>query len=246
MDAFSTGVYVGAPMVDKRSKLIVVDKAEHAKAAADWILKQADLCAKARGVCTIALAGGGTPRPVYEELGRSDKLPWDQIDWYFGDERCVPMDHPDSNYRMVLETLFKDHLEAVGRTYRMPGDAPDLESAADHYGRRFPETVDILLLGLGPDGHTASLFPGSPALDVRDRRVVPIEGPKPPHKRLTITPPVIENARTVVMLAAGLEKAPMVARALGGALDVKAVPAQLARQATWIVDHAAAGQILNP
>ena len=233
-------------MAEKRSKLIVVEKAEYAKTAADWILKQADMAATARGVCTIALAGGTTPRPVYEELGRRDALPWDQIDWYFSDERGVPMDHPESNYRMVLETLFKHHIEALGRTYRMPADAPDVESAADHYGRRFPDTVDILILGLGSDGHTASLFPGSPALEVDTRRVVASRSPKPPHERLTITRPVIENARSIVMLATGVEKAPMVARALGGALDVKAVPAQLARTATWIVDQAAAGQVLNP
>jgi 6-phosphogluconolactonase len=239
-------VYLVARMADKRSKLIVVDKTEHAQAAADWIARQAEQVAKARGVCTIALAGGGTPRPVYEALGRSDQLPWDQIDWYFGDERRVAMDHPDSNYHMVLETLFKNHIEALGRTYRMPADAPDLEAAAEHYGRRFPEPVDILLLGMGSDGHTASLFPGSPALDVRDRRVVPAESPKPTHQRLTITPAVIENARTILMLVSGVEKAPMVARALGGALNVKAVPAQLARQATWIVDQGAAGQMLNP
>ena len=110
-------------MADKRSKLIVVDKAGYAKTAADWIQKQAEQAAKSRGVCTIALAGGGTPRPVYEELGRSAALPWDQIDWYFSDERRVPMDHPESNYRMVRETLFKEHVEALGRTYRMPADA---------------------------------------------------------------------------------------------------------------------------
>lgn len=233
-------------MADKRSKLIVVDKADYARTAADWILRQAEQAAKARGVCTVALAGGGTPRPVYEELGRSNTLPWDQIDWYFSDERGVPMDHPESNYHMVLGTLFKAHIEALGRTYRMPADAHDIESAADNYGRRFPDPVDILLLGLGTDGHTASLFPGSPAVDVRDHRVVPSRSPKAPHQRLTITPAVIENARSVVMLATGVEKAPMVARALGGPLDVKAVPAQLARQATWIVDQAAAGQVLNP
>jgi 6-phosphogluconolactonase len=233
-------------MVEKRSKLIVAGRAEYAKTAADWIRKQAELAAKTRGVCTIALAGGSTPRAVYQELGRADTLPWDQIDWYFGDERGVPMDHPESNYHMVLETLFQHHIEALGRTYRMPADAHDIEAAADNYGRRFPEPVDILLLGLGTDGHTASLFPGSPALDIDDRRVVPSRSPKAPHQRLTITPPVIENARTIVMLATGVEKAPMVARALGGALDVKTGPAQLARQATWIVDQAAGGQMLNP
>lgn len=231
-------------MSEKRSKLIVVAKDALAKTAAEWIERQADLAAKARGVCTIALAGGGTPKPVYEILAGSAKLPWDQIDWYFGDERAVPMDHPESNYRMVLETLFREHPEALGRTYRMPADAPDRESAADHHGRRFPEPVDILLLGMGPDGHTASLFPGSPALDERERRVVPVDGcPKPPQARMTVTPRVFENARSILMIASGIEKAPMVARALGGALDVKAVPAQLARQGTWMVDPAAAGQI---
>lgn len=233
-------------MLEKRSKLIVVPASDLPKTAADWIVRQAEQAAKARGVCSIALAGGGTPRPVYEALSDDPRLPWDQIDWYFSDERCVPMDHPDSNYRMVRETLFKTHLEAVGRTYRMPGDAPDLELAAEHYGRRFPESVDVLLLGMGPDGHTASLFPGSPALDIQDRRVAVVVGPKPPPRRFTITPPVIEKARSILMLVSGIEKAPMLARALGGGNDVKAVPAQLARAGTWIVDQAAASRMLNP
>lgn len=236
-------------MSDKRSKLMVVEASALARTAAEWILKQIETAARSRGVCSVALAGGSTPRALYEVLGNSDlaeRLPWEQVDWYFGDERAVPMDHPESNYKLVLDTLFRLHREGVGRTYRMPADAPDPEAAADHYGRRFPETVDLLLLGMGPDGHTASLFPGSPALDVRDRRVVATEGPKPPHRRMTITPPVIENARSVVVLAAGIEKAAMVARALGGPLDVKAVPAQLARHGTWFVDPAAAGQMLNP
>ena len=236
-------------MAEKRTKLIVAEPKDLARTAAEWILKQIQAAARARGVCTVSLAGGSTPRPVYELLGNSelaDALPWEQVDWYFGDERAVPMDHPESNYKLVLDSLFRTHLEGLGRTYRMPADSPDPERAADHYGRRFPESVDVLLLGMGGDGHTASLFPGSPALDVRDRRVVPTEGPKPPHRRMTITPPVLENARSIVMLASGVEKAAMLARALGGALDVKAVPAQLARQGTWIVDPGAAGQMLNP
>jgi 6-phosphogluconolactonase len=236
-------------MAEKRSKLIVADPKDLARTAAEWILKQIQAAARGRGVCTVALSGGSTPRPVYELLGNSDladKLPWDQVDWYFSDERAVPMDHADSNFKLVLDTLFRSHLEGMGRTYRMPADAQDPERAADHYGRRFPESVDLLLLGMGADGHTASLFPGSPALDVRDRRVVPTEGPKPPHRRMTITPPVIENARTIVMLVSGVDKAPMLSRALGDALNTKAVPAQLARQGTWIVDPAAAGRLLNP
>ncbi|HYE97773.1 MAG TPA: 6-phosphogluconolactonase [Planctomycetota bacterium] len=238
-------------MSEKRSKLIVVkDAAELARAGADWICRTVEHVAKTRGLCSIALAGGGTPKPVYEELASGDigeRFPWSQVDWYFGDERAVPMDDPDSNYRLVLETMLTRHPEAIGRTYRMPADAANAEDAARRYGRRMPHPLDIVILGMGADGHTASLFPGSPTLDVQDERVIPVEdAPKKPAKRMTITGPVIQACPNVLMLVAGIDKAPMVARALGGPLDVKACPAQLARHATWIVDHAAATKVLNP
>lgn len=197
--------------------------------AADWIRRRIEEAVDARGACHVALAGGSTPRPVYERLG-AGPLPWDRLDWWFGDERAVPPDHSESNYRMVLDTLRPKDL---ARVHRMPADAPDLEAAADDYGRRLPPQLDLLVLGMGPDGHTASLFPGSPALDIRHRRVVPVIGPKPPPRRLTITPPVIEAARAIVVLAGGADKSAMVARALEGPLDVKAVPAQLARRGAW-------------
>lgn len=238
-------------MSDKRSKLIVAkDLAEMAATGAAWICRAVEHMARTRGLCSIGLAGGSTPRPVYEALATGEigeRFPWSQTDWYFGDERAVPMDHPDSNYRLALETMLMRHPEAIGRTYRMPADAPDAVEAARRYGRRMPEPLDVLILGMGADGHTASLFPGSAALDVKDDRVVPIDdAPKKPSKRMTITPPVIRSCPNVLVLVAGIDKAPMVARAIGGPLDVKACPAQLARHATWIVDHAAATKVLNP
>ncbi|MBI3857829.1 MAG: 6-phosphogluconolactonase [Planctomycetes bacterium] len=232
-----------------RLKLLVArDREELRRLGAETIGKKIVSAVQARGLCSMALSGGSTPGPVYEELGNSDlaeKIPWPQLEIYFADERAVPVDHPDSNYRLVMETLLKSHPEAVGQTYRMPADAPDREQAAKRYGRRLPDPIDVLVLGMGADGHTASLFPGSPALDQHEERVVAVTAPKPPPERMTITPAVIERSRSIVMIVAGLDKAPMVARALSGVADPKVVPAQLARRAIWVVDKEAASQ-LNP
>jgi 6-phosphogluconolactonase len=233
-----------------RVKLLVArDRDELRRLAAETIAKKIISSVQARGVCAIALSGGSTPGPVYQELGTSDladKIPWAQLEIFFADERAVPIDHPESNYRLVLETLLRTHPEALGQTYRMPADSPDKEQAANRYGRRLPDPLDVLVLGMGADGHTASLFPGSPALDEHEARVVAVTAPKPPPERMTITPAVIERSRTIIMLAAGVEKSHMVSRALGGPADPKTVPAQLARRAIWIVDQAAAGGMLNP
>ncbi len=233
-----------------RLKLLVAhSREEFSRTAAEWILRQADFAVRTRGVCALGLSGGSTPRSVYEELGNgelSEKFPWTQTEFFFGDERAVPIDDPESNYRMVRETLLRSHPEALGSVYRMPADAPDPDEAAARYGRRLPDPLDVLILGMGADGHTASLFPGSPAIDEKEALVLAVEGPAPPPRRMTITPPVIERARQTLVLATGIEKAAMVGKALGGAFDPKAVPAQLARKATWIVDHAAATHVLNP
>lgn len=229
--------------------LIAKDRNELHRLAAETIARKIHNAVQARGVCAIALSGGSTPGPVYEELGNSDlaaKIPWAQLEIFFADERAVPADHPESNYRLVMETLLKSHPEAVGQTYRMPADASDKEQAAKRYGRRLPDPLDVLVLGMGADGHTASLFPGSPALDELDARVVAVTAPKPPAERMTITPVVIERTRAIVMIAAGVEKSHMVARVLSGLADPKTIPAQLARRAIWIVDQAAAGGMLNP
>ena len=233
-----------------RLKLVVVrDREELRRVAAERIARKIQAAVQARGSCALALSGGTTPGPVYQELGSSDlaaKIPWTQLEIYFADERAVPIDDPESNYRLVKETLLNLHPEVLGQTYRMPADAPDPVPAAKRYARRLPDPLDLLVLGMGADGHTASLFPGSPALDELEERVVPVVGPKPPPRRMTITPAVIRRARTIVMLAAGPEKAPMVSRILGGVTDPKEVPAGLAVRALWIVDQAAAGSLNTP
>ena len=225
---------------------VVPDDRALARRAAEWLVEKARAAVAARGACAVALAGGTTPRAAYEVLATSAlarALPWGAIDWYFGDERAVPFDHPDSNYRLASETLFAGRPEALDRARRMPADAADADAAAREYGRLLPDPLDVVLLGMGEDGHTASLFPGSPALEERSERVVAVTGPKPPHRRLTLTPAVIESARDVLVLASGAGKAEALARALEGPLDVSALPIQLARAGTWIVDAPAASRL---
>jgi 6-phosphogluconolactonase len=223
--------------------VVAPDARALARRAAERIVEMTRAAVAERGRCAVALAGGTTPRAAYEVLGESAlaaAVPWAAISWYFGDERAVPPDHPESNYRAACETLFAHRPEARERVYRMPAEAADLELAARAYGELLPDPLDLVLLGIGEDGHTASLFPGSPALEERFDRVVTVLSPKPPARRMTITPPVIEAARDVLVLVAGPAKAAMLARALEGPLDVHTLPVQLARDRTFIVDAAAA------
>jgi 6-phosphogluconolactonase len=223
--------------------VVVPDARALARRAAERIVELTRAAVKSRGTCSVALAGGSTPRATYEVLATSAlaaAVPWGAISWYFGDERAVPPDHPDSNYRLARETLFADRPALLEHVHRMPADAADLEAAARRYGAVLPDPLDVLLLGVGEDGHTASLFPRLPALSERTARVVVVTGPKPPNPRLSVTAPVIERAREVLVLASGAGKADAVARALEGPFDTGAVPVQLARSRTWIVDRDAA------
>ncbi|HEX9188066.1 MAG TPA: 6-phosphogluconolactonase [Vicinamibacteria bacterium] len=226
--------------------LVVPDDRALARRAAEWIVERTRAAVTARGTCAVALAGGSTPRATYEVLAASAlarALPWPAIAWYFGDERAVPPDDPESNYRAAAESLFAGRPEMLERVHRMPADAALPELAAKEYGRLLPDPLDVLLLGMGEDGHTASLFPGAPALGERAERAVAATGPKAPYRRMTITPPVIERARDVLVLASGAGKAETLARALEGPVDVSALPVQLALRGTWIVDAAAAGRL---
>jgi len=152
---------------------------------------------------TVALAGGATPRRLYERLAQLDYA-WAETDVCFGDERCVPPNHPDSNFRMASEALLS-HVRA--RVHHMPGETCDAagyeEELAGIFGRDLPR-FDLVFLGLGADGHAASLFPGDPALDERERWVVRVE--RADHARLTMTLPVLSAARTAVFLVSGEAK----------------------------------------
>jgi 6-phosphogluconolactonase len=180
---------------------------------------------------SIALAGGSTPRPVYQRL----ELPWDKVDLYFGDER----DHEDTNWRMAGDVLLQ---RVPARAHRMPAER-GLDGASE-YAAILPDVLDVVVLGMGDDLHTASLFPLDAALASTDKvAFVPMSPTSPRCPRLTITPAVIAAARTVVVLVAGASKAGPLVTALRGEYDPLRFPVQLARGGTWIVDRAAAANL---
>jgi 6-phosphogluconolactonase len=209
-----------------------------------------------RGRFAVALAGGSTPKATYEVLARdyANELDWSRVHVFFGDERTVPPDHEDSNYRMAYETLLS-HVP-VGSVHRMRGELPPDEAAAAYeeelrafFGQVDVPRFDLILCGLGEDGHTLSLFPETAALDVNDRWVVANPVLKLGTTRLTLTIPVLNVSRAVTFVVAKESKAEALKEVLEGDADPRAYPAKLvrpeSRDLTWMVDRAAA-RLLKP
>jgi len=225
--------------------VVVRDGEEWVRTAADRIADALRHAVASGTRPSLALSGGSTPRPVYARLATLSDLPWSEVEFFFGDERCVPPGSPDSNYAMAREMLLGP-LGLDARVHRMEADRPDRRAAADDYAALLPPHLTVLLLGLGREGHTASLFPGSWALGERSRKVVPVSVPATPPERLTITPLVIEEAVHLFVLARGEEKADAAARALEAPWAPEVCPAQLARRGTWLLDPAAAAHLSRP
>ena len=163
----------------------------------------------ANGRASLAVSGGRTPWPILSAMSRTD-LDWPHLDVYQVDERVAPAGDPSRNLTGLVTALL-DHVPAV--VYPMPVEAPDLEAAAHAYSQELPEILDVVHLGLGDDGHTASLVPGDPVLDVDDRAVA-ITEPYRGHRRMTLTYPALERAAAIVWIVAGTDKASMVERLL--------------------------------
>lgn len=192
---------------------------------------------------SLAVSGGELARRCYERLAddAGNQIDWWKVDIYWGDERCVPLDHPDSNYRMVRESLL-ERVGAVNANYPMRCD-----EGADPYQLRLGELgrIDLVHLGMGPDGHTASLFQGSPALDADPGRLVVMNhdpGSTNPHQRMTLTYAGIERARLVLVTVAGEEKHEALARVAAGDAALPAARVR-AERLLWIADPAAAGDL---
>jgi 6-phosphogluconolactonase len=220
-----------------------------AEAAAEAFAKEAARSIRETGRFTVALAGGSTPKRTYELLATEyaeQDLDWSKVHVFFGDERTVPPEHEDSNYRMAYETLLS--CVPVGSVYRMRGELDPSQAAVlyeeelvDFFGD--PPRLDLILLGIGEDGHTASLFPRTTALDLRERWVVENPVEKLGNTRLTLTVPTIDAARKIIFLAAGEGKAEALKEILEGRADPHDYPAKLIRPASspvWMVDRAAA------
>ncbi len=230
-------------------------------AAADELIELARTAIAARGRFHVALSGGSTPRRLFQVLAaRPDALPWGQVELWWGDERCVPPDHADSNFGMaqaaLIEPLRRHGLGAgEARVHRIHGEL-DPGGSARAYEDELraalgdPPVLDLALLGLGPDGHTASLFPDSPAASETRRLAManPVRSPLVPGgaaTRITLTAPMLSRARWIRFLVAGADKAGALAAVLEGPREPRRYPAQLVEGAdvAWLVDEAAAGQL---
>jgi 6-phosphogluconolactonase len=223
--------------------LVLPDLAAVQAAAARRFVAAARAAVRARGRFCVALAGGTTPRGTYERL-RAAPVPWQRCHIFFGDERGVPPDHPDSNYRMARQALL-DHVPVPPeQVHRLPADAPDGDAACRAYERLLPDRFDLVLLGLGPEAHTASLFPGAAAVGERRRRVVAYFVDAAHGRRMTLTPPALSAAELILFLVAGADKAAAVAAVLRGPRDPLRYPAQaIAGNTLWLLDRAAAGRL---
>ena len=214
-----------------------------------------------RGRFNVVLSGGSTPRELYQILasrGYRQQIDWANTEFFFGDERSVPADDPDSNFRMVREALFEKIALLDEQIHRMHAEEDDLDRAAGAYqdliANRFrtdptadPPIFDLILLGMGPDGHTASLFPDTKALGEQQRWVVANDVPQLETRRMTITVPIINAARSVIFLIAGESKASPLFEVLCGVNDPERFPSQRIAPTngslTFLVDESAASKL---
>jgi 6-phosphogluconolactonase len=242
------------------------DKEELSRAAADQVRRIAQRSIERLGKFTIALSGGSTPRRMYELLADEplrSQIDWSKVQFFWGDERSVPPDHKDSDFGMARDAMLSKLPIDGAQVHRMRAESADLDAAAADYEAEIARTLgrgvgqvllgrprpfDLVLLGLGGDGHTASLFPETAALDETQRWVVKNPVPQLATTRLTLTPPMINAARYVIFVVSGADKSEVLAQVIGGPSDPKKLPAQLIRpftgEALWFVDRAASAGLL--
>ena len=199
-----------------------------------------------KSVCTLMLTGGRSAEKIYatwSEFPEFQKL--SGVHFYFTDERCVAPDSLDSNYGMVMRTLFKNNIPLGCSLFRIEADNLDNDFAADHYAKKLPHSIDVMLLGLGDDGHIASLFPRNAALRETSRQVLFTTAPQSPCNRVTITPVVIHRAKFIYMLASGLTKSKALSQAMLDSNDFDSLPVRLVPNADWLIDLELKTQQMN-
>lgn len=245
-----------------RDVVVLADLAAVARAAANRLVARARESIAGHGTFSVALSGGSTPRALFDVLASDDyrdRIEWGRARVFWSDERCVPPDHPDSNYRLAHEALLSKVAIAPGNAHRLRGEIDPGQAALEYEQivRRevaAPATggapaFDLILLGMGRDGHTASLFPGTVVLREDTRLVAANFVPRLNAHRLTFTPPLINAAASVTFMVAGSDKAETLRAVLEGEHQPEALPAQIVGPAngrvTWLVDRAAATQLRN-
>lgn len=223
--------------------------------AADFIIHAANEAIVRHGRFTLALSGGSTPKKLYGMLGEppySTLINWSLVEVFWSDERNVPPDDPESNYHMANEVLLSKVPIPASQVHRMPADEAERDAASQAYTETMQRVFgtggipafDLVQLGMGPEAHTASLFPHQASLHEQKRLVMPVSVPKPPPPRLTFTPPLLNAARNILFLVTGAEKAEAVQAVLEGNYQPDEYPAQIVRptagSVTWMLDEAAA------
>ena len=236
------------------------DPEELSHAAAEAFCRIGRDAVAARGRYDVVLSGGSSPRRTYELLAAEyrEQLTWERVQFFWGDERAVPPRDKNSNFGMARDALLDPLAISREQIHRIEGEREDLDAAAREYQDEIarilveppdgpPPAFDLVLLGMGADGHTASLLPGSSALDESERWVVAQHAPSLGADRVTMTPPVFNAARHVLFLVAGRDKAEMLAQVIEGPQDPRRLPAQAIQPApgdiAWFVDRLAAANL---
>ena len=234
-------------------------------AAAEQVCRIGQLAFETTGRFSLVLSGGTTPKPLYELLSAppfSTSLDWTKVEFFWGDERVVAPDSPESNYRMARDAMFDKLKVPAEHIHRIRAEEKDLDKAAQAYeeeiekvigkvagvGRR-PPSFNLFLLGMGPDGHTASIYPDTDAVHVTDRWVIPVDVPSLNAKRITMTPTLINRAHFIIFIVTGRNKADVVHDVLQGPRNPRHCPAQLIHPLTgeviWFADAEASSKLIQ-
>jgi 6-phosphogluconolactonase len=228
------------------------------RAAAELFTALAKQCIAAQGRFAVALSGGATPRGMYTLLGSTpyrENVEWEHVHVFWADERCVPGDHPESNFKLAVDAFLSRVAMPRENIHRIKGEEGPGRAAQDYeqelrsfFGPALFPVFDLIILGAGEDGHTASLFPGSASLHERTRLALPVSLEPPKLNRVTLTPPVLNNAAEVLFLASGRAKAGVV-HAIVEKGNPVSYPAGLVQtvhgRVTWFIDKQAAGLLTN-
>ena len=236
------------------------DKEKMSREAANYVTRVAREAIATRNQFSIALSGGSTPGRLYELLASEpyrSQIDWSMVQIFWSDERCVPPEDAQSNFFLAQGAMLSKLDLRPEQIHRMPADRSDREQAAEDYATEIRQTLggdipafDVVQLGMGPEAHTASLFPHQPALREQKRLIMPVSVPKPPPDRLTFTPPLLTAARHLLFLATGADKAQALHAVLEGPDEPEEYPTQLIVRQTrgevvWMLDPAIAQQIQN-
>jgi 6-phosphogluconolactonase len=240
------------------SVVVYPDSDTLSHAAAQYVVRVAQEAIASHGRFTFALSGGSTPKKLYELLAQEpyrSQIDWALIEIFWSDERCVPPESVDSNFLLAQQALLSKVPIPASQIHRMPAEMEDRDAASLLYTRTMQEAFgtdgvpafDLMQLGMGPEGHTASLFPHQPSLHEQQRLVMPVSVPKPPPPRLTFTPRILNASLHVLFLVTGEEKADAVQAVLESEYQPDEYPAQIVKpskgEVTWMLDAAAASKL---